>query len=92
MHRLLPLVLVGAALLAWEAASRSGLWSPLLFPSLAKIFDQLVYFFARPAMLGEALVSLGLSPQEAGEAMQGLEADGRPVEDLLREALQRVGR
>jgi ABC-type nitrate/sulfonate/bicarbonate transport system permease component len=42
MHRLLPLVLVGAALLAWEAASRSGLWSPLLFPSLAKIFDQLV--------------------------------------------------
>lgn len=58
MHRLLPLVLVGAALLAWEAASRSGLWSPLLFPSLAKIFDQLVYFFSRPAMLGEALVSL----------------------------------
>jgi Holliday junction DNA helicase RuvA len=40
----------------------------------------------------EALVSLGLSPQEASEAMQGIEADGRPVEDLLREALQRVGR
>jgi Holliday junction DNA helicase RuvA len=40
----------------------------------------------------EALVSLGLSPQEAGEAMRGIEADGRPVEDLLREALQRVGR
>jgi Holliday junction DNA helicase RuvA len=40
----------------------------------------------------EALVSLGLSPQEASEALQGIEADGRPVEDLLREALQRVGR
>ncbi len=40
----------------------------------------------------EALVSLGLSPQEASEAMREIDADGRPVEDLLREALQRVGR
>jgi Holliday junction DNA helicase RuvA len=40
----------------------------------------------------EALVSLGLSAQEAGEAIRGIEADGRGVEDLLREALQRVGR
>ncbi|HEX9124722.1 MAG TPA: Holliday junction branch migration protein RuvA [Actinomycetota bacterium] len=41
----------------------------------------------------EALLSLGLSPQEAGDAMAGLGADGdRPVEDLLREALKRVGR
>jgi Holliday junction DNA helicase RuvA len=41
----------------------------------------------------EALLSLGLSPQEASEAMGGLAADGeRPVEDLLREALQHVGR
>jgi len=41
----------------------------------------------------EALLSLGLSAQEAGDAMAGL-ADGgdRPVEDLLREALRRVGR
>ena len=41
----------------------------------------------------EALLSLGLSPQEAGEAMSGLADDGaRPTEDLLREALQHVGR
>ncbi|MGH2636092.1 MAG: Holliday junction branch migration protein RuvA [Actinomycetota bacterium] len=41
----------------------------------------------------EALLSLGLSPQEASEAMAGLAPDGeRPVEQLLREALQHVGR
>jgi Holliday junction DNA helicase RuvA len=41
----------------------------------------------------EALLSLGLSPQEASEALAGLGADGeRPVEELLREALRRVGR
>ncbi len=41
----------------------------------------------------EALLSLGLSAQEASEALAGLAADGdRPVEELLREALQRVGR
>jgi Holliday junction DNA helicase RuvA len=40
----------------------------------------------------EALLSLGLSPQEASEALAGLAPDGdRPVEDLLREALQHVG-
>lgn len=41
----------------------------------------------------EALLSLGLSPQEASEALAALPADGdRPVEELLREALRRVGR
>jgi holliday junction DNA helicase RuvA len=40
----------------------------------------------------EALVSLGLTPPEASEAMRGIEADGRAVEDLLREALRRAGR
>ena len=44
----------------------------------------------------EALLSLGLSPQEAGEAITGLAAGNghgdRPVEDLLREALRSVGR
>lgn len=40
----------------------------------------------------EALLSLGISPQEASEAMSGLAADDRPVEELLREALRRVGR
>jgi Holliday junction DNA helicase RuvA len=41
----------------------------------------------------EALLALGLSPQEASEAMVGLPLDGAgSVEDLLREALQHVGR
>jgi Holliday junction DNA helicase RuvA len=41
----------------------------------------------------EALLGLGLSPQEASDAMAALPANGdRPVEDLLREALQHVGR
>ena len=40
----------------------------------------------------EALLSLGLSATEAAEAMRGIEADGREADDLLREALQQVGR
>ncbi len=40
----------------------------------------------------EALIALGLSSTEAGQALVGMESDGRPVEDLLRDALQRVGR
>ena len=41
----------------------------------------------------EALLALGLSPQEASEAMAGLSSNGdEGVEELLREALQSVGR
>lgn len=40
----------------------------------------------------EALVSLGLTAQEAAEATRGVDVDGREVDDLLREALQKVGR
>jgi Holliday junction DNA helicase RuvA len=41
----------------------------------------------------EALLSLGLTPQEAGEAVGSLPpGDDRPVEELLRDALQHVGR
>ena len=41
----------------------------------------------------EALLSLGLSPQEASEAIGTIPPDGdRTVEALLREALQHVGR
>jgi Holliday junction DNA helicase RuvA len=40
----------------------------------------------------EALLALGLSTTEAGEAMRGIEVDGREADDLLREALQKVGR
>jgi Holliday junction resolvasome RuvABC DNA-binding subunit len=40
----------------------------------------------------EALLSLGLTPVEASEAMAGLEVDGKQTDDLLREALRKVGR
>jgi Holliday junction DNA helicase RuvA len=40
----------------------------------------------------EALLHLGLTPSEATEAMRGIEAGGREADDLLREALQKVGR
>lgn len=40
----------------------------------------------------DALLALGLTPVEAGEALRGIETDGREADDLLREALQKVGR
>jgi NitT/TauT family transport system permease protein len=58
MSRLLPFVFIGVVLAVWEAVARSGLWSPLLFPSLEKIGRELMLFFTRTEMLGEALVSL----------------------------------
>jgi NitT/TauT family transport system permease protein len=58
MSRVLPFLFVGVALAIWEAAARSGLWSPLLFPSLGRIFNQLVLFFSTPESMLEALVSL----------------------------------
>ena len=42
----------------WETAARSGLWSPLLFPSLARIAGELALFFTRTEMLLEIRVSL----------------------------------
>jgi len=45
------------------------------------------------AEVREALLALGLTPQEARDALATLGLDGeRPVEDLLREALRSVGR
>lgn len=43
------------------------------------------------AEVRDALGGMGLSPQEIHAALAGLAADGRPVEELLREALRRVG-
>jgi NitT/TauT family transport system permease protein len=51
-------LLIGIILLAWETAARSGLWSRLLFPSLAAIGQELILFFTRGASLMEAWVSL----------------------------------
>jgi Holliday junction DNA helicase RuvA len=39
----------------------------------------------------EALLSLGLTAQEASEALRNVDADGRAPEELLKEALQKVG-
>ena len=43
------------------------------------------------AEVREALVAMGLSPQEVQEALAGIDGDGAPVEVLLRRALQQVG-
>lgn len=40
----------------------------------------------------EALLALGLTPLEASEALSGVDPNDRGVEELLREALQKVGR
>jgi Holliday junction DNA helicase RuvA len=40
----------------------------------------------------EALLALGLTATEAAEALRDVEVDGRAADDLLREALQKVGR
>jgi Holliday junction DNA helicase RuvA len=40
----------------------------------------------------DALLSLGLTAAEASEAMRDLPLDGKATQDLLREALQKVGR
>src|SRR6267378_8495831 len=58
MSRLSPFFLTGLALVAWELAARSGLWSPLLFPSLAKIGYELGLFLFRADRLMEAWYSL----------------------------------
>ena len=58
MKRVLPFVLPLLALAVWEAAARSGKWSPLLFPSLVRVWNELVLFYSKPEMLGEVLVTL----------------------------------
>ncbi len=40
----------------------------------------------------EALLALGLTPSEASGVMTDLDPDGKAPDDLLREALQKVGR
>ena len=45
------------------------------------------------AEVREALLSLGLSPQEARDALESIPPNGdRPVEEILRQALRSVGR
>ena len=58
MSLLRRFALLALALLAWELAARSGLWSPLLFPPLEKIFSELIAFLSRGESLMEAWISL----------------------------------
>ena len=58
MSRLRPFILIGIALLTWEIVARSGLWSPLLFPSLASIGRELGRFASGTDGLLEAWTSL----------------------------------
>ena len=58
MKWLKPLALIACVLAAWELAARSGLWSPLLFPSLVKIGGALAAFAGGPEGWLEAWVSL----------------------------------
>ena len=51
-------VLVGIILIAWEAAARSGLWSPLLFPSLLSIASELGGLLSSGDFLLEAWITL----------------------------------
>jgi ABC-type nitrate/sulfonate/bicarbonate transport system permease component len=53
-----PLALVAALALLWELAARSGLWSPLIVPSLTSITRELGQFVARPERMMEAWTSL----------------------------------
>ena len=48
MSRLRPYILIIVLLAAWEAAARSGLWSPILFPSLERIVRELWLFVSQP--------------------------------------------
>jgi NitT/TauT family transport system permease protein len=51
-------ILVAVLLLAWEAAARSGLWSPLLFPPLENIALELGRLLTSGDFLLEAWVTL----------------------------------
>jgi len=53
-----PLVLLAAALVAWELCARSALWSPIIFPSLVRIFTEFGLLVARSDRLMEAWHSL----------------------------------
>jgi ABC-type nitrate/sulfonate/bicarbonate transport system permease component len=58
MRRLAPFLLVVAILLVWEIIARSGRYSPLLFPSLSRISNELISFLGKSESLMEAWVTL----------------------------------
>ncbi|MFN2643422.1 MAG: ABC transporter permease [Burkholderiales bacterium] len=48
MKRLRPYILIIVLLAAWELTARSGLWSPILFPSLERIAREFWLFVSQP--------------------------------------------
>ena len=58
MRRVRPLILILALAAAWEIAARSGLWSPILFPSLVKIGNEFWVFVSRPDGFWQTWTSL----------------------------------
>jgi ABC-type nitrate/sulfonate/bicarbonate transport system permease component len=58
MRTLRPFILIIALAAAWEIAAHSGLWSPLLFPSLERIARELWQFVSHPDGWWQAWVSL----------------------------------
>ena len=53
-----PFVLLGIGLIAWELLARSGMWSPIIFPSLVNIVHEFGLLLARGERLVEAWHSL----------------------------------
>ena len=58
MRRLRPFILIVVLLAAWEIAARSGLWSPILFPSLERIGREFWLFVSRPDGFWQTWTSL----------------------------------
>jgi NitT/TauT family transport system permease protein len=58
VKRLRPYVLIVVLLAAWEITARSGLWSPILFPSLERIGREFWLFVSQPDGAVQTWVSL----------------------------------
>ncbi len=58
LTRCKPFALPSIGLIAWELIARSGVWSPIIFPSLFNIFLEFGLFLARSDRLVEVSYSL----------------------------------
>lgn len=57
-YEIRPLIVILIALGVWEAVARSGLWSPILFPPVERIADQLWLFITRPEGFAQSWTTL----------------------------------
>jgi ABC-type nitrate/sulfonate/bicarbonate transport system permease component len=58
VRRLRTFIPILVLLLAWEAAARSGLWSPILFPSLVRIGREFLLFVTQAEGFTQTWISL----------------------------------